>query len=96
MRLCVDDVKYSQPSLVAASKEFLMEVKCFLPCFLAVCLDRQTGAISGFYYDPQSAPFQFLQLQSMAADGVASTGLAAAGTVQGGCQSMSFGSYALR
>mmetsp|Transcript_4742 Transcript_4742/g.11862 ORF Transcript_4742/g.11862 Transcript_4742/m.11862 type:complete len:228 (+) Transcript_4742:219-902(+) len=30
--------------------------------FYYVCLDRSTGDISGFYYDPNSSPFQKLEL----------------------------------
>ncbi|KAG1664898.1 hypothetical protein FOA52_006244 [Chlamydomonas sp. UWO 241] len=47
--------------------------------FYYVCLDRQTGTVIGYYFDPNSAPFQFLSLKPCAGDG-------------GG---MSFGSYAL-
>ena len=33
--------------------------------FYYVCLDRHTGAILGFYHDPDCAPFQQLQLQAV-------------------------------
>lgn len=32
--------------------------------FYYVCMDRQTGAILGYYYDPQSQPYQRLQLNA--------------------------------
>lgn len=32
--------------------------------FYYVCMDRYTGAILGFYYDPQSQPYQRLQLNA--------------------------------
>lgn len=32
--------------------------------FYYLCMDRQTGAILGYYYDPHSQPFQRLQLNA--------------------------------
>lgn len=43
-------------------------------------MERQTGAITGFYFDPNSAPFQYLSLKPMSSP-------------RGG---MTFGSYELR
>ncbi len=57
-------------------------METFLPSISllsSVCLDRQTGSVSGYYYDPNSTPFQYLSLESMPCE-------------RGG---MSFGSYVL-
>ena len=59
--------------------------------FTAVCLDRQTGFISGYYYDPASAPYQYLQLQ---AEGFRGASLTARSSNHSGA--MAFGSYDLR
>lgn len=36
--------------------------------FYYVCMDRITGAVLGYYYDPQSQPFQRLQLNAMSGE----------------------------
>jgi len=33
--------------------------------FYYVCMDRQAGAILGYYYDPHSQPYQRLQLNAV-------------------------------
>ncbi|GAX79125.1 hypothetical protein CEUSTIGMA_g6565.t1 [Chlamydomonas eustigma] len=47
--------------------------------FYYVCLDRRSGSISGYYFDPNSAPFQYISLEPVTSP-------------NGG---MSFGAYAL-
>ena len=36
--------------------------------FYYVCMDRQTGAILGYYYDPHSQPYQRLQLNAVSSN----------------------------
>jgi hypothetical protein len=36
---------------------------CASAGFYYVCLNRQSGSIVGYYYDPNSSPFQKLELQ---------------------------------
>lgn len=48
--------------------------------FYYICIDRQSGAITGYYFDPKSQPFQFLSLKPL--------------TCAGG--GMAFGSYQLQ
>lgn len=47
--------------------------------FYYVCLSRADGAVSGFYFDPASAPFQQLALQPSAPGGLMSSRGAATG-----------------
>ena len=58
-----------------------------------VCMDRRVGSIAGYYYDPNSAPFQFLQLQSVPSGGTVNHEGAGGEAGSGG---LSFGSYAIR